>query len=337
MRLTVAIPTYNRPETLRLTLQQLMPQLTPDCKLLIVDNCSATPVAELLQDLLPPDTSVNYEVVRNRVNIGGSANILRCFELCETEWLWVLGDDDVPTRDAIATILRHTSERPDATFINFSTANYPRSHDFQTKGLLEFAQTFDHPGLVNFMSAGIWRVPDTLPNLRIAYHYAYAMSYIFVLLISTLGKERTCYFSAVRIIEVQAAAALATHWSPLLFMLGWNTVLELPMPSATRSILAAKLLSVHPPEYVAAATLGQEHVHRDQHARFLYHVITNRLRVYRTSWWLRLRMRCLGLLFFRPDLGWAIIRAIGRAAGRLRGRPFGLDQFEEMPCPFVRD
>ena len=52
MRLTVAIPTYNRNATLKATLEHLLPQWNERCKLLILDNHSDVPVEETLRDLL---------------------------------------------------------------------------------------------------------------------------------------------------------------------------------------------------------------------------------------------------------------------------------------------
>lgn len=110
MILTVAIPTYDRNAILRKHLALLMPQLTPDCELLIIDNCSPTPVIETIGDLLDSYPEVNARVERNRVNIGAGANLLRCIERCETEWIWVLSDDDLPKPDAIETILKNTEK-----------------------------------------------------------------------------------------------------------------------------------------------------------------------------------------------------------------------------------
>ena len=101
MHLTIAIQTYNRPNELLVLLHRLLPMLDSRCKVLIVDNCSEEPVAEKQRRVLGDWPRVDLTIVRNRVNVGGGANILRCFELCQTEWLWVLGDDDLPTEGAV--------------------------------------------------------------------------------------------------------------------------------------------------------------------------------------------------------------------------------------------
>jgi abequosyltransferase len=82
--LTIAIPTYNRSEQIKATISLLLPQLTPECFLLIIDNHSDVPVSESLAALLATLPQSQYSIVRNRVNIGGNANIVRCFELCDT-------------------------------------------------------------------------------------------------------------------------------------------------------------------------------------------------------------------------------------------------------------
>jgi glycosyltransferase involved in cell wall biosynthesis len=106
--LTIAIPTYNRPAQLNKTLGIILPQVVKDRRvcLLILDNHSEVPAAEILNSFGIAIQSDRIRVVRNFVNIGANANIMRCFELCETSWLWVLGDDDDPSPDAVKTILQ---------------------------------------------------------------------------------------------------------------------------------------------------------------------------------------------------------------------------------------
>ena len=52
-KLTVAIPTYNRPKQLGHTLSVVLPQVLvhDDVQLLILDNCSPVPAIDVLQDV----------------------------------------------------------------------------------------------------------------------------------------------------------------------------------------------------------------------------------------------------------------------------------------------
>jgi len=105
--LTIAIPTYNRPVQLRQTLEVVLKQIQGKSRvrLLVLDNHSEVPAAQILGEL---GVGLNEQVsiVRHTFNIGANANIMRSFELCETEWLWVLGDDDEPRSNAVQTILK---------------------------------------------------------------------------------------------------------------------------------------------------------------------------------------------------------------------------------------
>lgn len=105
--LTIAIPTYNRSQQLADTLSVILPQVVNDDRvyLLILDNHSEVPASEVLTSLGIHFPGNRVQVVRNRVNIGANANIMRCFEFCETQWLWVLGDDDAPVADSVGIIL----------------------------------------------------------------------------------------------------------------------------------------------------------------------------------------------------------------------------------------
>ncbi|RZK28376.1 MAG: glycosyltransferase family 2 protein, partial [Hymenobacter sp.] len=106
--LTIAIPTYNRNERLARSLEILVPQLSAGVKLVIIDNCSSVPI----KDTVEPYLLSNVKVVRNTYNIGMAANILRCFENCDTEWLWVLGDDDPPHKNAVEIIIQEIKAHP---------------------------------------------------------------------------------------------------------------------------------------------------------------------------------------------------------------------------------
>jgi len=119
--LTIAIPTYNRTEQIQKQVRLLLPQLVSEVELVIYDNHSDVQVADLFTEL----ELEQFTIIRNRVNIGGDANIARCFENCETKWLWTLSDDDWVQKDAISKILHYIRKNQDKTFINFwSPINY---------------------------------------------------------------------------------------------------------------------------------------------------------------------------------------------------------------------
>lgn len=112
--LTIAIPTYNRNEQIQKQIRLILPQLTDEVKLVVYDNCSEIPVKSLFNE----NELQLFTIIRNSVNIGGDANIARCFETCETEWLWTLSDDDYIRENGIMNVMQYVKLNKNATFIN---------------------------------------------------------------------------------------------------------------------------------------------------------------------------------------------------------------------------
>ena len=60
--------------------------------------------------------------IRNKFNIGVSANLMRTFEICESEWMWLLADDDDIDKNAISIILNEINllrDEKKVAFIKF--------------------------------------------------------------------------------------------------------------------------------------------------------------------------------------------------------------------------
>lgn len=112
--LSICIPTYNRKEQIQKQVRLLLPQLNSSVELIVYDNFSDVPVAQLFTER----ELSQFTLMRNSTNIGADANIARCFENCETKWLWTLSDDDWVTKNAVDIILNEIDKRSDAIFLN---------------------------------------------------------------------------------------------------------------------------------------------------------------------------------------------------------------------------
>jgi glycosyltransferase involved in cell wall biosynthesis len=90
--LTIVLITYNRSKYLFNTLLQFSKSPFINCKIVIQNNCSTDDTIEVLQkfhNLFP-----QLNIVTNKFNIGGSANVLRAVENSDTEYTWIISDDD---------------------------------------------------------------------------------------------------------------------------------------------------------------------------------------------------------------------------------------------------
>ena len=93
-KLEVFIITYNRKKHLAQTLECVYSENSPikDFQITILDNKSTDGTSELIDKAISNFPNSKH-VIHNR-NIGGNANIARCYELAKKEYFWILCDDD---------------------------------------------------------------------------------------------------------------------------------------------------------------------------------------------------------------------------------------------------
>ena len=245
MRLTIAIPTYNRNQALLAGLRRLLPQLTPDCHLLILDNASPTPVAETLAPLLAEFPDVHLQMERNRVNIGANANIMRCLEKCDTPWIWMVGDDDWVQENAVERILQTATEHPDAVMLNFS-AGEPREGAVETRGLQELMDNLSPTADLPWIANSVYRSDAMLGQLKMGYHYITSMLPHVVTMLCAVGETGKCWLSPVQIVDGRDRAILFQEdasWSLVPLALGVPLVQDLPVSPRVRRAISQKLLA----------------------------------------------------------------------------------------------
>jgi glycosyltransferase involved in cell wall biosynthesis len=240
--LTIVIPTYNRHNELIHTLELLLPQLTSECFLLIIDNHSDTLVSESTASVFKRYHDIHYEVRRNNVNIGGNSNIIRCFEYCETEWLWTLGDDDEIARNAIEIILSDIAKYNEVTMINYYSPqqNRPvRSSLVITKGPTEFLQKIDSLGAVMYMSCNVYN-RHKLTADDVANHYAYScMPQVLILWFSMCSD--TMVVLETNIVCTNPHINEGNELISLLVPKGWSVLLDIPMGRKNKQLLIKQI------------------------------------------------------------------------------------------------
>lgn len=308
--LTIAIPTYDRNAVLLRNLRLLLPQLDERCRLLIVDNASPTPVQETLEALLEQFPQVQVEMVRNSVNIGANANILRCFELCQSPFIWVLSDDDPPKPDGIALVLGHLSAHPDCVLWNFSFDD-ARPALFVTRGLREMAQHLDLSANLPWVSNCVYAVEPMRAQLKFGFQFAFSMLPHLALLFMALHNDpkARCCFSTERLVQLQLHGEV-THatWPKMMFALSAPTLFDLPLPGDVRELLARKLLLSFLGEgisfEVAFIELLMERLHHGDAKSTLYYFdqICARAAYFRETPLLKLRLRAYRFLLRFPSV-----------------------------------
>lgn len=317
--LTIAIPTYNRNNILRQNLEVLIPQLNRSCRLVIIDNCSHVPVAETLKPLIAEHPDADIKVIRNRINVGCNANILRCFETCETPWLWVLGDDDGVVANAVGLILRDIAAHPECIVFNYSYHNEQRKAAFISSGRNDYIDKIETYGVPLFISINVFKSAALMPNLRFGYQYAYSAAPHVAMLLMSLGEGEQCFFAKERLVD-QNEVDYSNSYSFIDAALGQMTILELPLSYAARRVLAEKIVrkGLQSQEFFAAQLVFEAIKDKDnRHALYLYDQLFYRYYYFDRRWSRILRTKLYRLLIKFPKLGYELaVRWIVYSSGK---------------------
>lgn len=324
--LTIAIPTYDRNTTLRTTLGALVPQVTPSCKLLILDNHSPEPVEESVQDLLARLPMGSWNVVRNRYNIGANSNVLRCMELCETPWLWILGDDDIPRATAVEKILSAVTRCSDSAFLYFACEqHFPLDEDCDINGVNQFLEwvgnSMSRLEAMGFTSTSVCRMESITPYLRFGNHFSYSNLPLPAMLLLALERGATCSLCAEPILADITQAPPESLYDHLELALGRTVLLDLPLAPCVRDRLARLFeLSQWTPKQTALDLLGRIRAGRDpRDMLYVYDQLLHRLAFRDHSARRMVERRVYRLVVRYPRLAFAFLHRVYYPY--LKGRP----------------
>jgi|GEM_PF-2718888 len=235
IKLTVAIPTYNRNIKAANQVRQLLEQIGDFCdreiELLVIDNASDTPLeASFKEQNIPSHPCLR--LVRNPVNVGLSANIIRCFEHAQGEWLWLVGDDDELLPNALQDVLEVLEKSlPEIVHHKFSVdrATSSKAHDLTINSLSEICDHASDPWCFSnllFITTSVYRRQDFLPYISTAYHWNAAVAPHLVCLFSALRDGKKARIHPTRIAKVIPAEG-AERWNLIRLRMGLQTLAEI--------------------------------------------------------------------------------------------------------------
>lgn len=134
MLLALGIPTYNRAETLHITLTRLAQQIQQsglqDVEIIVSDNCSTDHTPAVCSEVAARFPEVSLRYFRNSDNIGFDRNVDVLFNHAAATYVWTLSDDDHLSETAVADV-RSLLEKRD---VNFAFVNYDVSVDGKIMG-----------------------------------------------------------------------------------------------------------------------------------------------------------------------------------------------------------
>ena len=141
MKLSICIPTYNRPKYLENCINSILiarKKEKIDFEVCVSDNGSKHNISKIIKKF---KGKLNIRFHRFKRNMGISVNFLKVIKMAKGEYIWLLGSDDMVTPDAFIHLNKIYKNHTDIDFVlvNSYTLNktylekYP--HPFQTKNL----------------------------------------------------------------------------------------------------------------------------------------------------------------------------------------------------------
>ncbi|MDC0933637.1 glycosyltransferase, partial [Arcobacteraceae bacterium] len=175
--LTIAIPTYNRADSLRYLVEKISPYLNNNLKLLILDNNSTDNTKEYI-NIWNKDSNISG--IKHITNLGGVVNMLKSIELAQSKYVWLLGDDDdidITYINELVNLLS-SEEAYSLHLIPKSREDYKiHKHVFNNK--IDFINSFYDISALHLMSSSIYNAYEARKYLADAYrlvHLQHAFS-----------------------------------------------------------------------------------------------------------------------------------------------------------------
>lgn len=116
IKLSICITTFNRGAFIGETLASIMPQVTVECEVVIVDGGSTDDTAAVVAGHAARYPRLRY--VRQQTNGGFDRDLERSVQLARGAYCWLTSDDDLIKPHAVAAVLRALDRDPSMIVLN---------------------------------------------------------------------------------------------------------------------------------------------------------------------------------------------------------------------------
>ncbi|MBB6671508.1 glycosyltransferase [Cohnella nanjingensis] len=176
-KVSVLIPTFNRPELFEAALQSALGQSYPNIEIIVGDDSTNDETEKLMQNYLAAHQHIHY--YRNENNLGQFQNDLKLMELSSGEYVNFLMDDDLFHPEKISKMMKAMLEFPNAV-IATSKRQVIDNQGRNMEDIRSSSSLFDHDVIVNGLEAG---------------------EYVLESIANTIGEPTTVLFKKSALIE----------------------------------------------------------------------------------------------------------------------------------------
>ena len=202
--LTVLIPTYNRRQQLTRTLDALNKQSDKAFRIFISDNASNYSIADEILSRYDQNFVQRITVHVHKSNVGADMNIASVLANCETQWGWLLGDDDSIEEYAIETIKKHININSQCSAIWFSISQKMTDDIIMQSldNLIDILKLNNFNGDWIFMSNKVYNIPETIKYFESMFFRLYTrIPHCIPILDMLKNHEKVCVVNSVQIVK----------------------------------------------------------------------------------------------------------------------------------------
>lgn len=247
--LGIGIPVYKRPDQLRRCLASVAEAARPfDVPIYVLDDSGDDTNAAVLAAARQAYGEIRH--VRNPATLGIDRNILNSVEACECRYVWLLGEDDRLTPDAVEKMLRALAGEPAFVFANYSTVNEEVTAVLREKALpldadaeMDAAEFFARHGWAAGFIGGcvvnraLWRTAPQAPYVGTFF------AHVGVIFHSIRGRQ--VHLVAPPLVLNRCGAATAFTWQSVTFEVlgGWGRLMDALRPLYGDAVCSESLAS----------------------------------------------------------------------------------------------
>lgn len=246
--LSIVITTYNRRKQLNRLLKSLVniPR-TFYQEIVIIDNNSNYNISQLLKNY----SQLDIRLVRNKVNIGMSTNIVSPFIHANTKWVWTLSDDDVVLPESLSLINKELCEiEPNIGLIKFSIDNFRSNKEFIAEDLSSLIDYYYEnknlrSGELVFISNSVYNLEKISDYLHYGFTYSYTYVGFLIPILKALNDQIVrVKFSSSSIIEYKHPEGDGYSLNTVALGLSTITDIGFDLDRKTRKMLNVLLMSI---------------------------------------------------------------------------------------------
>lgn len=128
LKLTIAIPIYKRPELLQKTLQSIalnieVHQFSFDIGILLIDDSCSDINESVVSQFVKQNQNIELKYIKNSFNVGIDRNIGNALFLPESDFIWLMGEDDLIVNNAFFILDKYINENVDFLAVNYATVD----------------------------------------------------------------------------------------------------------------------------------------------------------------------------------------------------------------------